>query len=161
MSLRGHFSGFTLPELVVSVAILLAILAFGSVNLLRILPNADLARVSAGFLADVKSQQNSAMRGEGPGLSLPIQSIKIESNAYILFRGRTYTPDPSSYRVELPDTITASTSFPDGVISFSSLTGDIEDFNADDNEVSFVGPNNIGVTLRFNKLGNVYYVNKI
>lgn len=154
--------GFTVPELIVSVAIILTIFAFAGINLLNIVPNAGLTEISQSFMADAKAQQNSAMLGESGGASLSDYSIKIAATSYILFKGTVYVAGaPGNYVVTYPQNITASSGFAGSVITFSALGGEIQNYNEATNQVTFFAVNNKSVTMKFNKLGNVYYVNKI
>lgn len=162
-----HKRGFTLPELIISVAIIMMIFGFAGVNLLRIVPQADLNQVFEAFVADAKSQQYRAMLGESSGVLQEDYGIKIDSGSYTLFRGNAFAPgDADNYTVTFPQTITATTGLPEtasGAIVFSALTGEIRNFAYDHPEyysVSFTGPDSSQITVRFNKLGNVYYVNK-
>jgi len=158
----SYNKGFTLPELLVSMAIVLTIFAFAGINLLRIIPNADLVEVSNGFIADAKSQQGSAMMGESLISTQVDYSIKIDENSYTLFKGKVFSAsDPSNYTVEYPSNVTATTNFPSGQVVFSAISGDIEDFNSGTNQVVFHGLYDTHATIMFNKIGNVYYVNKI
>lgn len=157
--------GFTVPELIIVVSIILTIFAFAGINLLNIIPNAGLTGISQSFMADAKAQQNSAMLGESGGASLSDYSIKINATSYVLFKGQVYVAGASgNYETHFPDGITASTTFEDKdrTITFSALTGEIPGYSElSDYSVSFVGVNNKSITIKFNELGNVYYVNKI
>lgn len=159
---RPHNRGFTLPELMISVSIIMIIFAFSGINLLRIIPESSLTEVSGSFMADAKSQQQSAMLGESPG-SLQIDySIKIDETSYTLFRGSTFDPnDPSNYTVAYPENVTADTNFSGDKITFSSITGDIKDYSAVGNRVVFTGLYDKHLTIMFNKIGNVYFINRI
>lgn len=160
---RGFYAegGFTIPELIVVVSIILTIFAFAGINLLNIIPNAGLDEITQSFMADAKAQQNSAMLGESGGASLSDYSIKINTDSYILCKGQVCAP--GNFEVHFPGGITAGSTFEDkdNTIIFSALTGEIPGYNElSDYSISFVGVNNKSITVRFNKLGNVDYVNK-
>lgn len=154
--------GFTLPELIVSMAVILTIFAFAGINLLRIIPDASLSEVFNSFMADSKAQQNSAMLGESAGVSQIDYSIRIDQNSYTLFKGQVYSPsDPGNYVVTYPNDITASTTFPDSQIVFSAMSGEVKNYSDSTNQVVFNGLYGSHVTIMFNKFGNIYYVNRI
>ncbi|MFA5776468.1 MAG: type II secretion system protein [Patescibacteria group bacterium] len=154
--------GFTIPELLVSVSIILTIFAFAGINLLNIIPNSGLNEITQSFIADAKAQQNSAMLGESAGASLSDYSIKINADNYTLFKGQIYVEGaPGNYTVKYPQNIIVSTGFLNSVITFSALSGEIKDYNEATNQVTFTAVNFKSVTIKFNKLGNVFYVNKI
>lgn len=113
-------------------------------------------------MADAKSQQVYAMLGESGGGAQVPYSIKINPTSYTLFKGLVYNPsDPANYTVTYPGEVVAQTTFPGSIISFSPVTGEIEDFHQENNQVVFVGLYGKSYTLLFNKLGNVYYRNRI
>ena len=154
--------GFTLPELLVSVTIILIIFAFAGINLLNIIPNSDLVEITQSFMADAKAQQNSAMLGESAGTSLSDYSIKINADSYTIFRGQIYVEGaPGNYTVKYPQNITVSDGFANSTITFSALSGDIKNYNEAANQVAFTAASFRSVTIKFNKLGNVYYANSI
>jgi prepilin-type N-terminal cleavage/methylation domain-containing protein len=154
--------GFTIPELLVSVAIILTIFAFAGINLLNIIPNAGLSEITQSFIADAKGQQNSAMLGESAGTTLSDYSIKIDAASYTLFKGQTYTEGaPGNYTVKFPQNVTVTTSFTNSILTFSALSGDIKNYSETTNQVTFTAVNFKSATIKFNKLGNVYYVNRI
>lgn len=155
-------NGFTLPELLISVVIIAIIFSFASINLLRIIPESELTEISSSFMADTKSQQQSAMIGKSSDTTQVSYSVLIGPNSYTLFRGSVYNPDdPTNYTVSYPDNVTASTTFPDGVISFSPITGDILGYDSLKNQIVFQGLYGRNLTILFNKIGNIYYVNRI
>ncbi len=157
-----HKRGFTLPELLISISVIMIIFAFSGINLLSIIPNSDLTQIGGSFTADAKSQQVSAMLGESAGGVQVAYSVKINPTSYTLFKSLVYSPsDPSNYTVGYPGEVVAETTFPDSIISFSPVTGEIVGFQPESNQVAFVGPYGKSYTLLFNKLGNVYYINRM
>lgn len=161
-----HEKGFTLPELLISISILAIIFAFSGINLLRIIPKSSLTEISGSFIADVKSQQYAAMLGESNSSSQFDYSIKVDDTSYTLFRGSVFDPnDPLNYTVNYPDNVSASTGMPNppgDILTFSAITGDIKNYDSNHSDyyrVTFEGLYDNRVVIRFNKLGNVYYVN--
>lgn len=154
--------GFTIPELIITVSIILTIFAFAGINLLNVLPKSELNEITQNFMADAKAQQNSAMLGESAGVLLSDYSIKITADSYILFKGQTYAEGaPGNYIVKYPQNTIASTDFTNSVITFSALSGDIKNYDGAKNQATFTAPGYRSITIKFNKLGNVYYVNSI
>ncbi len=159
---RPHNPGFTLPELLISMSIIMLIFAFSGINLLRIIPESGLTEISSSFMADAKSQQQSATMSESKSLSQVDYSIRIDETSYTLFKGSVYSPsDPSNYTVKYPDNITATTTFDSNQLTFSAITGELKNFADAKNQVVFHGLYNRNLTILFNKLGNVYYVNRV
>jgi len=154
--------GFTIPELLVSVAIILTIFAFAGINLLNIIPNSGLEEITQSFMADAKAQQSSAMLGESAGASLSDYSIKINADSYTLFKGQVYVEGaPTNYTVKYPQNITVSADFSDSTLTFLALSGDVKNYSEATNQITFTAVSFRSVTIKFNKLGNVFYVNKI
>lgn len=162
MPYRTDYRGFTIPELLISMAILLLIFAFGSINLLRIVPKAHLDESYITFIADAKSQQNAAMLGQTTSGTQIAHSIKIDTTSYTLFKGQVYSStDPSNYKVDCPENVTITTNFSESVISFSPMKGELINYNENANQITFTGVGGYSTIIKFNELGNVYYVNKI
>jgi len=158
----GLNKGFTIPELLVCVAIILTIFAFAGINLLNVIPNSGLSEITQSFIADAKAQQNSAMLGESAGASLSDYSIKINVDSYTLFKGQVYVEGaPGNYTVKYPQNIIVSTGFANSTITFSALSGNVKNYNEATNQITFTAVNFRSVTIKFNKLGNVYYANSI
>ncbi len=154
--------GFTLPELLISISVIMIILAFSGINLFSIIPNSELTQIGVSFMADAKSQQLSAMLGESVSDTQFAYSVYIGSNGYTLHRGLVYnSSDPSNYTVDYPRGVTAQTNFPNSTISFHPITGEIIGYDPGANRVVFIGSNGRSYTILFNKLGNVYYANKM
>ena len=142
-----------------SMAVILTIFAFGSINLLRVITNADLDQAVNTFIADAKSQQNSAMLGDSQGEQY--HGIKIDPDGYIFFKGDTFLEsDPGNYKFNSPQNVILTTGFAQGIVVFSTMSGEIKDYLDTASNVTFTGPDGRSVTIRFNKLGNVSYYNK-
>jgi prepilin-type N-terminal cleavage/methylation domain-containing protein len=160
--LESSKGGFTIPELLVSVAIILIIFAFASINLLHIIPDAGLTEISQSFMADAKAQQNSAMLGESAGATLADYSIKLGTTGYTLFKGATYVDGaPGNYTVKYPQNVVVTTNFANSIVTFSALSGELKNYNPAASQVNLTSVGFKSITLKFNKLGNVYYVNQI
>jgi prepilin-type N-terminal cleavage/methylation domain-containing protein len=162
MPFYSKSTGFTLPELLISMAIIMLIFAFGSINLLRIVPKAHLDEAFTTFIADAKSQQNAAMLGQSTSGTQVSQSIKFNTNSYTLFKGQIYSPtDPSNFTVNCPQNVTITTNFAGSVMTFLPMTGELNNYNSNASQVTFTGVGGQSVIIKLNMLGNVYYVNKI
>lgn len=152
--------GFTLVELMVSLAILLVLFALTSVNLTRIPSSSNMEATYQTLVSDVKYQQTLAMAG-ATGNTSDSQNfgVRFESNRYVLFTGAVYNPsDPSNFSINLDPPLSISTiSFPGGVMVFSKGSGEILDYSPGNDFVSLVnGITGEIKTLRLNKNGASY-----
>ena len=103
---RPWRAGFTLPEMVVIIAISITMLGLTTLSLVNSQQKASLSTIVDTFIADLKEQQVKAMVGDTEGTgSVNDYGIDFETTEYTLFRG-VYTEGTSSnYVVELPPTI--------------------------------------------------------
>jgi prepilin-type N-terminal cleavage/methylation domain-containing protein len=152
--------GFTLIELIVSMAILLVLFALTSINLTRIPSASNHAASFLNLLSDVRYQQTLAMSGS-TGNSEESQNfgIRFEPDGYILFTGAVYNPsDNSNFAISLDPPLTLTNiTFPDGVVVFSGGSGEILNYTNGSDSVSLTNSLTSEVKeLRLNKNGATY-----
>src|SRR4030043_1020291 len=105
--------GFTLIELMVVMAIFALITCFGALNLVNLQTKSSLASDVNTLVSDIKEQQIKTMVGDMGGTASQIEfGIYFESNRYTLFRGASYSSNPSNFPIDLSDNTTLTTSFP-------------------------------------------------
>lgn len=153
-------SGFTLVELMVSMAILMVLFTLVSINLTR-LPSAS-SQIAAleTLMGDIKYQQNSAMAGYlQNGVSNENFGIHFESGSYILFKGDSYDPlNSTNFTVNLDDPLAFSgITWPGSTIVFERGSGDILEYSPGNDSFSITNSVTSEVeTVRLNKYGAAY-----
>jgi len=120
-------AGFTLPELLIVMAILSILFGFMTPNLLHFRQRSVLNTTVDTLVTDLKSQQNKAMVGdtEGSG-TISDYGVYFETNRYILFRGSSYDPlAPSNFSINLDPSLTfSSINLPSSRVVFSKGSGE-------------------------------------
>lgn len=119
-------NGFTLPELLVSMGIVLILWAIASVSLVRTQTVNTLDVTTDLLISDIKSQQTKAFSGESDS-SL---GIYFETHQYTLFTGDTFSPsDPTNFVVSVEDPIgIENINVPNSSIVFSKGSGEVSGF---------------------------------
>ena len=107
-------AGFTLIELLIVIGITTILLSLSTINLVRVQQKTNLTAVVDTLIADLKSQQIKAMKGDSGGGDFGIHFTG--SNSYIL------TPD--NFTVNLDNPIQIS-SFPGNDIVFTQISGEV------------------------------------
>jgi len=129
--------GFTLIELMVVMAIFALITGFGALNLVNLQTKSSLAADVNTLVADIKEQQIKTMVGDMGGTASQIEfGIYFESNRYTLFRGASYSSNPSNFPIDLSDNTTLTTSFPLSQLVFSVNSGEVLNFSAGSNQIT-------------------------
>ncbi len=138
--LKKHiFSGFTLPELIIVLAIFSLLLTFAGVNLFRSQQQATLQSEVSTLVSDIRSQQFNAMSVDvGSGSSPVSYSIYFSENEYVLFQGTTYIPgDSSNFTVEIGESsLFENITFPNQTLSFLPVSGEVRDYTSLTNEIT-------------------------
>lgn len=147
-------SGFTLPEVVIVIGIMLTMLGIGTLALVRAQNQNYLSSTLDSFIADLREQQIKAMVGETEGSgSAASYGIHFEGTSYTLFRGSYGT---GNLVVTLPPTVQITTTFGNSRILFAQAngevggTGTITFFNTANNEQKIVTVNRYGVITSVN-----------
>lgn len=146
--------GFTLPELILVIGIVLTLLAITSNSLLGGQHQSSLNTSLTTFIADAKAQQLKAMSGDTEGRSTTDSyGIYIQSNQYVLFHGTTYSAaDPANSIIPLNNGLTLSTSFPGSTLVFTKGSGEVSGYVSGSDTLTLSGPET-AKTLRFNRYG--------
>ncbi len=103
--------GFTLVEVLITIAIMAAMSALIFVNLGKPQTVASLSGAVETLVADLRAQQTLAMSGNSAaGTSQLAHGVFISANAYTVFAGDSYNgSDPDNYTVTPGQNISFST----------------------------------------------------
>ena len=132
-------SGLTLPELLISLGILLIIFVITTINLLSGVRTTTQVAFIDSFTTDLRDQQNKAMaqftRGEAQNYDY---GIYLTADSYTLFRGSTYSAsDPDNFVIGMnPGLNFSNVTFPASTIVFESGTGQLKGFVSGSNTLS-------------------------
>ena len=155
-------SGFTLIELIVSMAIIAIFTGIITISLINIEPRSSLTTTAATLISDIKLQQLKAMTGGIKNNAASEFGVFFENDKYILFSGINYTPaDPSNTIVSYDENIRlTSINFPGSQIVFNRIKGEISGFIPESDSLTLKNlVSNDEQTLTFNKLGAVISLN--
>lgn len=155
-SLKPSF-GFTLIELIVSVSVFLVIIGFSGLAYLNIQKNSDLVNQSTQFVSSIRQAQALAISGQSLDESNNVSvGIHIEESSYTLFIGNTYNLlNESNIVTNLPQNITIDNNLPSADLIFSARSGEIIDFDTQNNTIIITHQDGQSKTITINKLGVV------
>jgi prepilin-type N-terminal cleavage/methylation domain-containing protein len=116
--------GFTITELVISMAVLVLLVSLASVNLIHFNQRASLNSTVTSLISDIKEQQTKAMVGDTEGASSPTSyGVYFEATKYTLFKGSSYVVgDSHNFSINLPTNDTIQS--PGYSIVFTRLSGE-------------------------------------
>lgn len=153
-------SGFTLPELLVSIGIIGILISLVTINLTYSQRHASVNTTITTLVSDFKEQQIKAMIGDTEGRATSDDyGIYIMSGQYVLFHGATYTPGDLSNRA-IPIETTLQFLNPNYAIIFSRISGDVLGYNPLANTIILRDTtNNEQKIIEFNTHGVITSVN--
>lgn len=124
--------GFTLVELLISMAILMVIFAISTIAFSGIIPSTSQGTTYDSLISDLRLQQTQAMTTNS------YFGIYFGTTSYTLFKGAVYSSsDSSNYVVSLDPTINlTSILFPGNEVVFLPGSGDIQGYVAGSNGVT-------------------------
>lgn len=156
MAQQHSEAGFTLIEVVLTVALVGGLCAISFVSLGKPQTTASLSGAVDTLVADLKSQQLLAMTGnQGGASSAQPQGIFIQSNQYTLFAGTAYdSQDEHNFTLTPGQGLSFSTTFEDSAVSFVKGSGEVEGFVDGDNTIT-VQKNGDSRTVTLNRFGMV------
>lgn len=159
MTKKTFLSGFTLPELLIVLAILASIFGLSTINLLSAYHKNTLGTTVSTLISNLKHQQMKSMTGDNEGQTeADDYGIYFLSDRYILFKGSTYNAsDPLNFTVNLNNDLQFSSILvPDSRIIFSRGNGEVANYNPSfDNITIHNTGSDENKTIRINQLGTI------
>jgi len=159
---RNSFSsqGFTLPELVVTIFVLLTLVSLITINLSYTQRRATLNTAITTLVADLKDQQMKAMSGDTEGRSSADNyGIYFQSGSYVLFHGSSYNASASANTTITIDTSQHFTTTGKTVL-FNRVTGEVSGYNSSSDTITLEDiPSGDQKTLEYNRYGVITGVN--
>ena len=160
LSGAGHFSfkaGFTLIEVLMVMSIFAILAGFTTINLLGPQRSANLNATVTELTADIKQQQARSMLGDtSTGSVAVVHGVYFEAARYTLFVGSTYSAaDPANFVVDLPSSISLTTTLVPSQIVFDLVSGEVVNFSSGASTVTLSVTGGETRTLNFNKYGSV------
>lgn len=154
---RHDEGGFTFPELIIVMGIVVIMLGFVTINLLRAQSSSSLTTTLDTLTSDIRNQQIKAMTGDTEGRGVPDSyGIHLESDRYVLFHGTSYDQsDTSNVTVPIDPSITlVSDLFQSGDIVFLQTSGEVRNFSPGANSFTLqTVTSNQSQTITLNKYG--------
>ncbi len=132
--------GLTLIELLLTMGIISVLMTISSLLLLNLIPRASLKAESEVFISQLKHQQLKAMAGAVPAGEADepsLYGLYIQEHAYTLFSGQVYDPlAADNFELIVEEPISLSTNFPQQQIVFSAVSGEVQNFDANNNTIT-------------------------
>ncbi|MDO8488172.1 MAG: type II secretion system protein [bacterium] len=154
--------GFTLPELVIVIAVMLVLIALVTTNLLRPQHRASTTSAMVTLIGDLKQQQLKAMLGntEG-GTTAGSFGVFIDNGQYVLFHGSTYAAnDTTNFAVVLDTPLAISTSLLNSQLVFAPGSGEVVGWQTGSDTISLTHSESKETsTLTINAYGTVAQIN--
>jgi|SRR3989344_1993447 len=155
--------GFTIAEILISVAVVSILFGIVTINLLRTQSSTSSQTNIEKLVSDIKTQQTKAMTGATEGGSTSGNyGIYFLADQYVLFRGSSYNPsDSSNFAVNLPEDIEIqSTTLPGNTLIFSQLNGEMIGFSESANTITIRSlTSNEQKTVTLNRYGIITTIN--
>lgn len=153
--------GFTLPELVVGVAIFSMLSVLAVVNLNGARQKADVRLTVSQVVSDIRQQQIKTMSGDTQGTgTITNYGIKFTANDYTLFHGASYNAaDPANFTTTLDTRMQIqNNTFPNSTLLFAKGTGELSGTTSGSFELKNLS-NGDTKTMTINRYGVITGVN--
>ncbi len=150
--------GFTVIEVALVGSIFAILVGIATVNLFKFQHTSQLSSTLESFMADSKEQQIKAMVGDTEGTgTFANYGVHFESNSYTLFRN---TYGTANFTVNLPSTITFTTTLPSSQIIYTQGSGEVSGFTIGQNTVTMRDTvDGSQKVITFNRYGVISAVN--
>lgn len=150
----GNQAGFTLVELMVTVAIILVLFGLSTINLGQAQTSVATATSVDTMLGDIRNAQLLAMVGEKGGTTTEEpHGLFVQSNKYTLFEGSSFNgSDSYNYVVNAGPNVSFSTTLPSGLLIFNKGDGGVSGFTAGSNTITVSTPSGSHV-ITINRYG--------
>lgn len=144
----NYFSqkAFTLIEIILVMIIVLSLGGFVTFDMLKSRNSASIDQTVQLLISDIKNQQFKMMSGNPNNLSLNTPyGIHFDESQYTLFQNTTYSENnATNYRVLLGSDLRFSDiNLPNSEILFASLSGEIQNYNQNQNTITLENINNL------------------
>lgn len=153
-------SGFTLPEMVISIFVLLTLVSLITINLSYTQRRATINTAATQLVTDLKEQQIKAMSGDTEGRSSADNyGIYFQTANYVLFHGSSYNASDSANTVISLD---SSQQFQNSgkTVLFNRVTGEVAGYNASSDTITLEDiPSGDEKVIEYNRYGVVTSVN--
>lgn len=166
MSTKGIASccrGFTLPEVVITMSIVVVLLSLTTINLFVAKDKSSLSTTITTLVVDINQQRLKAMVGDTEGeTNAEEYGIYFGQTNYTVFKGSIYLEgDPSNFSIELGDNIQfANNTWPSNQIVFAQGNGDVINFTAGANTIAVENSaSGEQKTITINRFGTAAQVN--
>lgn len=150
--------GFTYAEVIVVMGIVAMLFGVVYTSTLKAQQSTSIESTVLALISDIKNQQTNAMNGYSIGASISSNyGVHFESDRYVLFKGDTYNANDShNLVVKLPNNLTfTDINFPNSMLLFSKGSGEVSNFQLNQDTITLSPSLTISKTLRINKLGAV------
>jgi len=149
-------AGFTLVEVMVTVAIIAVLAALTLINLGKPQTTVSINGTVATMEADIKGQQLLAMSGDGGSTSAgQPHGVVIASDHYTLFAGSTFdSGDDNNYTATPGHNITFDTTFAGSTVLFGQSSGEVQSFDGGNNTITIHGDDG-DKTITINRFGTI------
>jgi len=158
---KGRLSfGFTFIEVTVATAIGATLVGIVIINLLNIHQTKTVQSASEILISSLRSQQAKAMSLSAQNTDVPDEyGIYFAGNSYFLFKGSSYdSNDTSNSEVQLPENFSfTSVTFPGNQVVFSKGSGEVQNYNSDQDSVTISDINNNVKSIEVNIYGIANY----
>ncbi len=129
--------GFTVIELLVTMAIFVTLLGLVTMNLTSAQHKATIATTVETLLADLGQQQIKAMIGDTEGRTTSdTYGIHFETTSYTLFHGTYSQSQASNFLLDVPDTQEITTEFTNDAIVFEQGSGEIASYDENNDTIT-------------------------
>ncbi len=119
--------GFTYPEIIVVMAIVISLFSLVTFGVLNSERKSAMVASTHTLVSDIRQQQVKAMTGdtEGQALASPF-GVHLDTDRYVLFKGSNYSAaDTANFTVMLDDSIRLTTDFAGGNLIFAQGSGEL------------------------------------
>jgi prepilin-type N-terminal cleavage/methylation domain-containing protein len=151
--------GFTLIELLVTVGLFAFLAALSGFILINAQATPRFETSQNQLIATIRQAQTLAMGGDKANQSTAQNfGVHFESNSYTLFKGTIY-PEDDDYNLttQLSGVTLSTIDVPSGNIVFEKTSGEVVDWDENNNSVVLSDDEGNSVTLTINALGVVGY----
>lgn len=122
--------GFTIVEVLLTMAIFAIIAGFATINLIKPQTKASIEGTVTTLVSDLRQQQLKAMAGDGESqTSSQHFGVCLQTSKYTLFRGSTNCPSNSdNFDVNVGPNLSITTTLPGSSAIFTKRSGEVSGY---------------------------------